>query len=232
MTQMQGSEFDRHAANYSSAIEETIGVFGQSHDFYVRHKAILLKEAFDRLPARPKVLDVGCGIGLVHSLLKPLVSELHGVDVSAASIETARNNNADVRYQAYDGHKLPYGDAEFDAAFAICVMHHVPVPEWPAFGAEMARVVKPGGLLIVIEHNPANPATQWVVRNSPLDENAVLVQPRKLRGILQASGVESIATRFVLFTPFEGGIFRKLDGVLRAVPLGAQYMMSGTRSAT
>lgn len=229
---MAGSEFDRHAANYSSAIEETIGVFGQSHDFYVRHKAILLKEAFAKFPVRPKVLDVGCGIGLVHPLLEPLVSELHGVDVSAASIETAKVNNASVHYQSYDGHKLPYRDAEFDAAFAICVMHHVPVPEWSAFGAEMARVVKPGGLLVVIEHNPANPATQWVVHRSPLDENAVLVRPGKLRGILSAAGVEKIGTQYVLFTPFDGGIFRKLDGLLSAVPLGAQYMMSGTRGAT
>ncbi len=226
---MAGSEFDRHAANYSSAIEETIGVFGQGHDFYVRHKAILLKDVFAKLPARPKVLDVGCGIGLVHPLLEPMVSELHGVDVSTASIETAKTNNTSVSYQAYDGHKLPYPDASFDAAFAICVMHHVPVEEWSAFGAEMARVVKPGGQIVVIEHNPANPATQWVVHRSPLDENAVLVRPGKLRTILAASGVKDIATQYVLFTPFEGTIFRKLDGLLGAIPLGAQYMMSGTR---
>lgn len=228
---MAGSEFDRHAANYSIAIEETISVFGQSHDFYVRHKAILLKEVFNKLPVRPKALDVGCGIGLVHPLLEPLVSELHGVDVSVTSIETAKANNTGVHYQSYDGHKLPYRDAEFDAAFAICVMHHVPVPEWSAFGAEMARVVKPGGLLVVIEHNPANPATQCVVHRSPLDENAVLVRPGKLRGILSAVGVEKIATQYVLFTPFDGGIFRKLDVLLRTVPLGAQYMMFGTRGA-
>lgn len=226
---MADSEFDRHAANYSSAIEETIGVFGQGHDFYVRHKAILLKDVFAKLPARPKVLDVGCGIGLVHPLLEPMVSELHGVDVSTASIETAKTNNTSVSYQAYDGHKLPYADAAFDAAFAICVMHHVPVEEWSAFGAEMARVVKPGGQIVVIEHNPANPATQWVVHRSPLDENAVLVRPGKLRAILASAGVKDIATQYVLFTPFEGTIFRKLDGLLGAVPLGAQYMMSGTR---
>lgn len=226
---MAGSEFDRHAANYSSAIEETIGVFGQGHDFYVRHKAILLKDVFAKLPDRPKVLDVGCGIGLVHPLLEPMVSELHGVDVSTASIETAKTNNTSVSYQAYDGHKLPYPDASFDAAFAICVMHHVPVEEWSAFGAEMARVVKPGGQIVVIEHNPANPATQWVVHRSPLDENAVLVRPGKLRAILASAGVKDIATQYVLFTPFEGTIFRKLDGLLGAIPLGAQYMMSGTR---
>ena len=81
--------------------------------------------------------------------------------------------NPTVRYQAYDGKTLPYDDASVDLAFAIRVMHHVAVGDRPQFASELRRVVRPGGLAVIFEHNPYNPLTQHVVRNCEFDEGAV-----------------------------------------------------------
>jgi len=137
----------------------------------------------------------------------------------------ARKENPGVAYETYDGHVLPYPDESFDCAFAICVLHHVPVPQWLEFIAEMRRVVRPGGLVLLIEHNPLNPATQFVVWNAEMDENAVLVWPRKLRALMKSVGLAPPWTRHVLFTPFDGRFFRKLDRLLGRIPLGTQYVM-------
>jgi ubiquinone/menaquinone biosynthesis C-methylase UbiE len=227
-------EFDRYSKSYSEEIESRIAIFGQEHDFFVQNKAEILLRAFKRLGklSNLKVLDVGCGVGLVHRYIVGSIGELHGADVSGESIEMARSGNPGVRYQTYDGQFLPYDDASFDCAFAICVLHHVPVDHWLAFLTDMRRVVRPDGLLLFIEHNPFNPATQWVVRTCPMDANAVLLPPRKLRMLMKSSGLEDLWVRYVLFTPFAGRIFRRLDLALGRVPLGAQYVIGGRAAST
>jgi SAM-dependent methyltransferase len=226
-------EFDRYVDSYSQEIDNIIGVFGKKQEFFVRHKAEILLPAFATVDAdlsSLKVLDVGCGNGMLHPHIAPALGALHGADVSGRSIAFARERNPTVRYATYDGEVLPYADATFDCAFAICVLHHVPVDRWSAFMKEVSRVVRPGGLVLIIEHNPFNPATQWVVNTCRYDEHAHLVRPRRLRSLLTAAGVERPWTKFVLFTPFAPKPFRTLDRMLAAVPLGAQYVMGGTVS--
>lgn len=227
---MSVPEFDAYSKAYSEDIESTIGVFGQDHDFFVRNKAEILLPALatiDKNTSKLKVLDVGCGVGLVHRYIAGSVGELHGTDVSGASLDVARSGNRNVRYEAYDGDRLPYADASFDCAYAICVMHHVPVAQWTAFLKEMRRVVRTGGLVVIIEHNPLNPATQWVVRTAPMDANAVLLNAWKLRALMKSAGIGPLWVRYVLFTPFAGRAFRLLDRLLSRVPLGTQYAMGG-----
>jgi SAM-dependent methyltransferase len=223
-------EFDQYSQSYSKDIDKVIGVFGQKHDFFIKAKADIILPALSALnkdTSRLKVLDVGCGVELVHPYITGAVGELHGAEVSSESLDVARQNNPGVAYDAYDGNFLPYPDATFDAAFAVAVMHHVPPGQWPDFLREMRRVVRPGGLVLVIEHNPLNPATQWVVRHAPMDENAELVTPWRLRRLMKAVGIRQLWTRYVLFTPFSGRFFRRLDRLLGRVPLGTQYAMGG-----
>jgi ubiquinone/menaquinone biosynthesis C-methylase UbiE len=224
---MPVQEFDQYARNYSQDIEQTLGVFGKGHDFYVRSKADILNNLFGSLGRDGrgiKVLDVGCGVGLVHPLIVGSVGELHGFDVSEDSIEVARRDNPGVSYRSSEPGPLPYEDHSFDCAYAICVLHHVPVEHWASFTREMARVVRPGGIVVFIEHNPFNPATRWVVNNCPIDKDAVLVKPSRLGQLMADAGAGATDVNYVLFTPFEGKAFRRLDDVLSRVPLGAQYV--------
>lgn len=204
-----------------------LGVFGKGHDFYVRSKADILSKLFGSLASDRrdiKVLDVGCGVGLVHPLIVGSVDELHGFDVSEDSIDVARRDNPGVSYKSSQPGPLPYDDHSFDCAYAICVLHHVPVSEWASFTRDMARVVKPGGIVVFIEHNPYNPATRWVVNNCPIDKDAVLVKPSKLGELMADAGAGVTDVNYVLFTPFEGRVFRRLDDILARVPLGTQYV--------
>jgi SAM-dependent methyltransferase len=221
--------FDSHSEDYSETIEQSLGIFGKKHDFYTKVKADRLIQIMSALGPieNLKVLDVGCGVGLVHTYLSGRIGNLQGADISGPSLQVARRANPGVGYSAYDGNHLPYATGTFDCAFAICVLHHVPVPAWQAFSLEMARVVRPGGLVVIIEHNPLNPATQWVVRHCELDEDAVLLWPWRLRELLVKAELASVETRYFLFTPFDGRIFRRLDKSLSRLPFGTQYFIHG-----
>ncbi|PWT74098.1 MAG: class I SAM-dependent methyltransferase [Proteobacteria bacterium] len=231
-TLVQPIEFDRHADTYSEKINRTLSAWGQEQEFYTRCKVPLLREALDAARTqRPlRVLDVGCGIGLIHPFLAPSVDELHGTDVSQQSIAIARRSNPSVHYRAQTEDALPYPDNSFDCAYAICVLHHVSPAQWPGFISEMARVVRPDGIVLIIEHNPLNPATQWVVRSCELDEGAVLLPPWTLRNLMAEAGIAALDVRHILFTPFDRPLFRKLDRLLARVPFGAQYVVSGRNS--
>ena len=69
--------------------------------------------------------------------------------IASGGLTQAADRNPGVSYRPYDGRRLPYEDGQFDAAVTICVMHHVPPAQWPAFAAEMKRVVRRGGLAVV-----------------------------------------------------------------------------------
>lgn len=224
-------DFDPHAGIYSKKIEESLAIFGQRHDFFVRNKASILLDLLSESGRPPdmRLLDVGCGTGLVHPYLIDYVAELHGVDVSRESLSIARKNNPLASYVPYDGKTLPYENGAFDCAYAICVLHHVPVPQWQAVILEMTRVVRDGGIVIVVEHNPINPATQWVVRSGELDDGAILLWPRRLKHLFEHARLDRIATRYIQFTPFGGVFFRRLDAWLAGVPLGTQYVVHGYR---
>lgn len=233
LTEVMTHEFDQYAGSYQEELNSSLAISGQSHDFFVQDKIRHLGRLFSS--ATPdssslNVLDVGCGVGLGHPQVADLVQSLHGVDVSSESIRVAQESHASISYQAYDGQHLPFENDTFDAAYTICVMHHVPPTQWRDFLVEMHRVIKPGGQVIVIEHNPFNPATQWIVRNNELDKDAVLLNPFRLKTLFSECELEWRETRFTLFTPFGHPLFRLLDEMLWWLPLGAQYVMEARKS--
>jgi ubiquinone/menaquinone biosynthesis C-methylase UbiE len=190
-----------------------------------------LSEAFREIGDLPKlrVLDIGCGIGLGHEVLSQKFGKLCGVDTSRESLKLAGQHNRKVDYKAYSGTKLPYKTDSFDAAYAICVLHHVPRMEWQNFVKEMLRVVRPGGMVAIIEHNPLHPGTQWIVRTIDLDKDAILLFPWKSRNLLKKGNAAELVTKYTLFTPFSGRFFRRLDQILSRIPLGAQYIVTARK---
>lgn len=144
-------------------------------------------------------------------------------------LERAAVTNPGAEYRLYDGHRLPLDDGSVDVAFAICVVHHVPVPQWGAFAAEMARVLRPGGIAAVFEHNPLNPLTRRVVSNCVFDEDAVLLRGRRTVGLLRGAGLEPCEHRYIAFLPFGGRAAAGVERALGRVPLGAQYYASAIK---
>ena len=99
--------------------------------------------------------DLGCGTGETSATLAPFVERVIAVDTSAAMLQAARKrlqtfDNVDLRRG--DLEALPIDAARLDAATLMLVLHYVPEPERAL--AEVARVLKPGGRLILVDMLP------------------------------------------------------------------------------
>lgn len=227
-----GSEFDRYAHRYNAAVEDAIAFSGLGLDFFTWVKATdLLHTVQERLAGGPRLaaVDLGCGVGNYHPILSKAFGSLAAIDISRDCVAEAARNNPNVAYQTYDGGPLPYADRTFDVAFAICVLHHVPPGGWPSFVAEAMRVLRPGGLFAVYEHNPLNPLTRYVVGRCPFDADAVLLWPRQVRRLFESAGFSGVRSRTILSVPPRGRLLGKLDQMLGGLPFGAQYVVTGQR---
>jgi SAM-dependent methyltransferase len=229
-----GRTFDAYHASYSQTVDRAVAFSGLRADFFTRVKAgYILDLAKGHFGSEKTLsaLDIGCGVGNYHPILASPFFRLTGVDVSSQSIGVARERHGDtVRYKAYDGNTLPFADGEFDLAFTICVMHHVAPSAWPAFAAEMFRVVRPGGLALVFEHNPHNPLTMRAVNNCPFDEDAVLLKSSQTVELLAQAGFDRVYARFILTIPAANAWLRALDRQFSRLPLGAQYYVAARKA--
>jgi len=100
-------------------------------------------------------LEVACGPGLVARRLAPLVGSVHGVDVTAAMIEVARREAAgagatNATFELGDATSLALPAASFDGAITRFSLHHIPAPGRVL--SELARIVRPGGAIVVADH--------------------------------------------------------------------------------
>ncbi len=225
------ADFDRYDERYEELVRESIAFSGQDHAFFLEAKArVLLALVRRRLgdPGALHALDVGCGAGLMDAYLGEL-GELEGVDPSEALVARARQENPDVRYHVGDGTRLPFGDGGFDLSFAVCVLHHVAPAARPRFAAELVRVTRPGGLVVVFEHNPLNPLTRLAVARCAFDEDAVLLGPRETRRRLRDAGVRALESRYILFFPWRSSVLERAERALGHVPAGAQYYVAAGR---
>jgi SAM-dependent methyltransferase len=224
-------EFDAYTANYNEEINKALNFSGLDIDFFAHVKNDYLIDILDaRLGevAKVELLDVGCGVANAHKQLAGRVGKLAGVDVSAASIAVARQCNPEVRYEVFDGTRLPFADKSLDAAFAINVFHHVPISQRSALVDDIHRVLRPGGLFAIFEHNSLNPVTRHVVNTCAFDKDAVLLKRRDSEALLSSSGFSDIRTRYIFAVPAAGRLLRNIDRLFSLLPFGAQYYTIGT----
>ena len=97
------------------------------------------------------VLDIGCGEGGLAKLLAAEGALVTGIDPGPAAVVKARSAVPEAAFVEAVAEALPFGDASFDMAILTNALHHVPLQAMRAALREAARVLKAGGVLIVIE---------------------------------------------------------------------------------
>ncbi len=103
-----------------------------------------------RYAAGSDVLEVGCGTGLILERLCAIARRAEGIDLSPGMLDKARARGLTVKQGSAT--QLPYDDASFDVTCSFKVLAHV-----EAIGqalAEMARVTRPGGVILAEFYNP------------------------------------------------------------------------------
>jgi ubiquinone/menaquinone biosynthesis C-methylase UbiE len=136
-------------------LQERLAVNSPFRDWFMPGELAAFRRLAD-LPPGMAVLDMGCGRGtsvrLIAKMFQP--ARLTAFDIDAAAIDPAGRRLAPllgqtVDLQVADASRLPFADGEFDAAFDLGILHHI--PDWRAALRETARVLKPGGLFYFAE---------------------------------------------------------------------------------
>ena len=220
------AEFDAYADNYDEALAMGLSITGESKDYYASARVWWLAKRLARAkwPVRT-VMDFGCGTGSgVPFLFDGLGAKLvHGVDVSAASLDTAREMHT------RDGATFALIDepiaATFDLGFCNGVFHHIPVAERYDAASYVFNALVPGGLFALWENNPWNPGTRYIMSRVPFDRDAIVITPFEARRLLRDAGFEIVSTDYLFVFPHLLRALRPLERLLTPFPLGGQYLV-------
>jgi ubiquinone/menaquinone biosynthesis C-methylase UbiE len=154
-----------------------------------------------------RALDVGSGDGRLAAALRRAGAEVTALDADPRMLAAARTRADTERISLAlvrgDAARLPFRDATFDLVTAVTLLCFV--PDARAVVAEMARVLEPGGRLVLGELARWNVwAAQRRFRGwlgSPTWRRAQFRSERELRELLEAAGLRVVATRGAIFYP-------------------------------
>jgi ubiquinone/menaquinone biosynthesis C-methylase UbiE len=191
-------------------------------------------------------LELGCGTGWVHEVLQMRGSRrrLIGLDISMGMLRHAHRKQMTVLQG--EASRLPFAANCFDGVLAKGVLHHV--PDMAAAVEEIARVLKPGGLVVLAEPNlsPLR-AFKYTLKNRNEHFSALhrAIRPSDLRRIVAASlavtrlryfGLLAYVAAFPDILPI-GMTARRMDGLIRLdeklarLPLVERFCWAFTLSA-
>jgi 2-polyprenyl-6-hydroxyphenyl methylase / 3-demethylubiquinone-9 3-methyltransferase len=180
------------------------------------------------------LLDVGCGGGLIAEPMRRMGFEVTAIDASAENIGTARVHAAqmglDIGYRAATVEQLEAGGAgPFDVVLTLEVIEHVADPE--AFVRTCARLVKPGGMMIVATLNRTlkslalgKVAAEYVLRWVPAGTHdwRQFLKPDEIRLMLSEEPVAVSGPYGLVYDPIA-------DRWSESDDAGINYMMVATR---
>jgi len=138
--------------------------FGREREF--RDRLVRLA----RLESGQSVLDIGCGTGSLALAAKRRVGPagtVHGIDAGPEMIARARKKAArarlDVEFTTAVVEAMPFADGDFDAVLSSLMLHHLPRAVREECVRETQRVLKPGGLALVVDFEKSTGKSSGVI---------------------------------------------------------------------
>lgn len=159
-----------------------------------------------------RLLDIGCGGGLIAEPMARLGAEVMGADAAEGNIAVARlhaeQQGLQIDYRATTAEALASAGERFDAVLALEIVEHVADPK--AFIATCHDLLRPGGLAIVSTLNrtaksfgAAIIGAEWIMRWLPkgTHEWSRFITPAELSEMASASGLNPVDARGMVFNP-------------------------------
>jgi 2-polyprenyl-6-hydroxyphenyl methylase/3-demethylubiquinone-9 3-methyltransferase len=183
---------------------------------YIRDAAC---QQFGRDPKRVgcltglRILDIGCGGGILSEPLARLGASMIGADPSETNIAVAKRHAADsglaIDYRAATAEQLSEAGERFDVVLAMEVVEHV--ADVDLFVRKCAELVKPGGLMVAATLNRtiksfalAIVGAEYILRWLPVGTHQwdKFIAPAELETMLEEAGLRVIAETGVVYAPF------------------------------
>ncbi len=179
-----------------------------------------------------RVLDVGCGAGLASEWLARHGAQVTGLDAAGAALEAARAHAAavGVAVDYREGRPEDLSGEAFDAVIALEVIEHVPPEERATFCAALARLVRPGGAVVLSTLNrtprawiTAKLGAEYLLRWLPVGTHDWRLFPRPAETAAQQGGAGLVVEDMAGLSPRLGGGF----AVTRDI--GVNYLVAARR---
>jgi ubiquinone/menaquinone biosynthesis C-methylase UbiE len=216
----QSSHFDEIAERYDNSLPAHVV------EHYLRKRTAFV------LGLRPSgsVLDVGCGTGALARRLAAAGYRVTGADPSQGMLEVMRARSPEIRAVQASGTELPFDADSFDMVVSVATFHHIAEPDAVRKTlAEMTRVSRPGGRILIWDHNPRNPYWSRLMARVPQDtgEERLVPADELIDGLLAAGAqVLSVDQLGIVpdFTPRAAlGAAAALEQVFERTPVLHEY---------
>ncbi|MBX3228454.1 MAG: class I SAM-dependent methyltransferase [Labilithrix sp.] len=218
-------KFDDYARSYEGLHKSSIAASGEDPAYFHDYKIECLRR---RGILEGPLLDYGCGTGNLLERFARVLDEVHGYDPSAESLREAKERAPSATLHS-EIDSLPRG--HFALAVLSGVLHHVPTRERRDVLERVRASLRPGGRIVVFEHNPLNPLTRRAVAMCPFDDDAILLWPWEARRRLRAAGFRRVSLDYIVFFPKPLAFLRRFEPHLHMLAIGAQQMLIGERAA-
>lgn len=183
-----------------------------------------------------RILDIGCGGGLLSEPMARLGAQVLGADAAERNIPVARIHAAeqglDIDYRHTTAEALAAAGEIFDVVLAMEIVEHVSDPQ--AFLATCQTLMKPGGLIVAstINRNPksfmmAIVGAEWVMRWLPKGTHdwAKFITPAELEGFLRGAALDPVDGKGFVFNPVAW------TWTISDRDLSVNYVMAGMKRA-
>ena len=163
------------------------------------------------------VLDVGCGTGSLAIEAGQAVGpagSVVGIDPSPEMIGRAKRKArrlANVHFEIAPAQSLPFADASFDVVMSSLVLHQLPAESLHVVKTEIARVLKPGGRLLLVDIGGEQTSTHTPHARAAKSHGVHLFDLRKIGPTLASAGLNELASGDVPFKLFR---FERVQYVL------------------